>query len=175
MGLPAALHPQEARSCARRTCCALYRPLGKRLLASPLVSARWSFNFRLSHEKENLLQGVMDCAFREGDGWVLLDYKTDRVEDLMAFVAATRPSCGSMPRPWGRSPPCPCGKCGSTPWATAKPIPCRPGMPRRRNPSALRAFDRVIPRCIITYPRFAVAGKTARVRTGAGFSCIPGV
>ena len=61
-------------------------PLGQRLLASPLVRREWSFNFRLSHERDTLLQGVMDCAFREGDGWVLLDYKTDRVEDPAAFV-----------------------------------------------------------------------------------------
>ena len=33
----------------------------------------------------------MDCAFREGDGWVLLDYKTDRVEDPAAFVARYAP------------------------------------------------------------------------------------
>ncbi|MDD6886987.1 MAG: PD-(D/E)XK nuclease family protein, partial [bacterium] len=26
-----------------------------------------------------LLQGVIDCCFLTGDGWVLLDYKTDRL------------------------------------------------------------------------------------------------
>lgn len=65
--------------------------LGARLLASPQVRREWSFNFRLSHEKETLLQGILDCAFREGDGWVLLDYKTDRVEDPAAFVARYAP------------------------------------------------------------------------------------
>ena len=37
------------------------------------------------------MQGVIDCAFREGDGWILVDYKTDRVEDTDAFVALYRP------------------------------------------------------------------------------------
>ncbi len=26
-----------------------------------------------------ILQGIADCLFKEQDGWVLLDYKTDRV------------------------------------------------------------------------------------------------
>ena len=32
-----------------------------------------------------LLQGVIDCAFMEEDGWVLVDYKTDRIIDEEAF------------------------------------------------------------------------------------------
>ena len=84
--------PQEAALLRPEDLLRFYTgPLGRRLLASPLVKREWSFNFRLSHEKETLLQGVMDCAFREGDGWVLLDYKTDRVEDPAAFVARYAP------------------------------------------------------------------------------------
>ena len=84
--------PQEAALLRPEDLLRFYTgPLGKRLLDSPLVKREWSFNFRLSHEKETLLQGVMDCAFREGDGWVLLDYKTDRVEDPAAFVARYAP------------------------------------------------------------------------------------
>lgn len=84
--------PQEAALLRPEDLLRFYTgPLGRRLLASPLVKREWSFNFRLSHEKETLLQGVMDCAFREGDGWVLLDYKTDRVEDPAAFAARYAP------------------------------------------------------------------------------------
>ena len=84
--------PQEAALLRPEDLLRFYTgTLGRRLLASPLVKREWSFNFRLSHEKETLLQGVMDCAFREGDGWVLLDYKTDRVEDPAAFVARYAP------------------------------------------------------------------------------------
>ena len=34
----------------------------------------------VASEERVLLQGVIDACFREGDGFVLLDYKTDRVE-----------------------------------------------------------------------------------------------
>ena len=41
-----------------------------------------------------LVQGVIDCCFMEDDEWVLLDYKTDRVEDPAALVARYRPQIG---------------------------------------------------------------------------------
>ena len=59
--------------------------LGKRLLGSPEVHREWSFNLRMD-EDGTLLQGVMDCVFREDDAWVLVDYKTDRIEDEQAFI-----------------------------------------------------------------------------------------
>ena len=59
--------------------------LGRRLLASDRVRREWSFNLVMEDEGGTLLQGVIDCAFRESDGWVLLDYKTDRIEDEEAF------------------------------------------------------------------------------------------
>ena len=36
--------------------------------------------------EEVLVQGIADCVFREGDGLVLLDYKTDRISDPQALV-----------------------------------------------------------------------------------------
>ncbi len=65
-------------------------PLGRRLLASPLVRREWGFNF-YRPDRNLLVQGVIDCAFREGDGWILVDYKTDRVEDPEAFAAVYSP------------------------------------------------------------------------------------
>ena len=35
--------------------------------------------------QETLLQGVIDCAFLEDGQWVLVDYKTDRINDEQAF------------------------------------------------------------------------------------------
>lgn len=63
-----------------------HAPLGKRLLASPEVRREWSFNYRMPDAAQTLLQGVMDCVFREEDGWVLLDYKTDRITEEETFV-----------------------------------------------------------------------------------------
>ena len=54
--------------------------IGRRMLRSPEVRREWAFN--LVREEENMLvQGVIDCAFREEGGWVIVDYKTDRVEN----------------------------------------------------------------------------------------------
>ncbi len=58
--------------------------LGRRMLRSPNVRREWAFNLLM--EGGSLLQGVIDCAFEEDGGWVLLDYKTDRIEDENAFV-----------------------------------------------------------------------------------------
>ena len=62
-------------------------PLGQRMLQSPDVHREWSFNLLMDGESGTLLQGVIDCAFREEGGWVLVDYKTDRIQDEEAFRA----------------------------------------------------------------------------------------
>ena len=64
--------------------------IGRRLLASPEAHREWCFNL-LVKERGMIVQGMIDCAFREGDGWILLDYKTDRITDENAFVEEYRP------------------------------------------------------------------------------------
>ncbi|MBQ7865785.1 MAG: helicase-exonuclease AddAB subunit AddA [Clostridia bacterium] len=59
--------------------------VGQRLLRSDKIRREWSFNL-LMEEEGTLLQGVIDCAFMENGRWILLDYKTDRIEDENAFV-----------------------------------------------------------------------------------------
>ena len=49
------------------------------MLRSGEVHREWAFN--LSGEGGTLIQGVIDLCFLEEDGWVLVDYKTDRAED----------------------------------------------------------------------------------------------
>ena len=65
-------------------------PLGERMLASWDVRREWSFNLR-KPERDLLVQGIVDCAFREGEGWILVDYKTDRVESEELFTEIYRP------------------------------------------------------------------------------------
>jgi ATP-dependent helicase/nuclease subunit A len=65
-------------------------PLGRRLLESPDVRREWDFNLSVP-ERNMIVQGIIDCAFREGDGWILLDYKTDRIDDETAFLEEYRP------------------------------------------------------------------------------------
>lgn len=59
--------------------------LGQRMLASTNVRREWAFNL-LMDKRGTLLQGVIDCAFQENAAWVLVDYKTDRIEDEDAFI-----------------------------------------------------------------------------------------
>ena len=60
-------------------------PLGRRMLNASKVRREWSFNLRLSGARDTLLQGVIDCAFLEDDGWIIVDYKTDHIVDEDAF------------------------------------------------------------------------------------------
>ena len=64
--------------------------LGQRMLASPEVRREWHFNLRLKEKHDALLQGVIDCAFLEEGGWVLVDYKTDTIWNEEAFVQRYR-------------------------------------------------------------------------------------
>ena len=60
-------------------------PLGLRMLQSPEVQREWSFNLALRPE-HTMLQGVIDSAWREVDGWVICDYKTDHIVSEEAFI-----------------------------------------------------------------------------------------
>ncbi len=62
--------------------------IGQRMLRSPEVRREWGFNLVRG---DLLVQGVMDCAFLEDGEWILLDYKTDRIEDEEAFAETYRP------------------------------------------------------------------------------------
>ena len=64
--------------------------IGKRMLASEEVHREWDFNLFLS-ERQMMLQGMIDCAFMENGKWVLLDYKTDRIDSEADFVEEYRP------------------------------------------------------------------------------------
>lgn len=66
--------------------------LGRRMLASEKVYRELPFSFGLpanqlyglqipdagTQDDIVMLQGVIDCLFAEGDGWILVDYKTDQ-------------------------------------------------------------------------------------------------
>ncbi|MCR5565231.1 MAG: UvrD-helicase domain-containing protein [Clostridiales bacterium] len=64
--------------------------IGRRMLASPEVHREWDFNL-CRRDRNMILQGMIDCAFREGDGWILLDYKTDRIRNEEDFTEEYRP------------------------------------------------------------------------------------
>ena len=55
--------------------------IAKRLMKAKQVSRELPFTYAFddSDGDYQILQGIADCLFEEQDGWVLLDYKTDRV------------------------------------------------------------------------------------------------
>ena len=62
-------------------------PLGVRMLAAQELHREWAFTYRRETETgAQLLQGVIDCCFIERGAWVLVDYKTDRVDDEQTLV-----------------------------------------------------------------------------------------
>jgi len=76
---------------------------GRRLLCSDEVHREWPFNVmvRVSEaleadeagtygDEEILVQGTIDCCFMDGGRWVLLDYKTDRLDDAEALTLRYR-------------------------------------------------------------------------------------
>ena len=77
--------------------------LGRRLRRAEEVHREWPFNVMLRVDEaltaeeagrfgseELLVQGSVDCCFLEDGEWVLLDYKTDRSDDLDALCAHYR-------------------------------------------------------------------------------------
>ncbi len=76
-GLDPALAP-EACGLAQKV---LASPLWERALASPerLVEVPFHYLENDLFTTPTLVRGAVDLAFREDDGWVLVDYKTDRV------------------------------------------------------------------------------------------------
>ena len=74
-------------------------PLGQRMLKAQTLRREWMFTLRMNTEEavgipsdETLLvQGSVDCCFEENGGWILLDYKTDRADDMDALAARYKP------------------------------------------------------------------------------------
>lgn len=68
--------------------------LGRRMAMSPELHREYPFTVLLAGGdplpaveggERILIQGVIDCLFREDDGWILVDYKSDRLERKDAF------------------------------------------------------------------------------------------
>lgn len=76
---------------------------GKRVMASSEILREKQFMLKLSDlsldesmfgdivTSEGMIQGIADCIFREGDAYVLVDYKTDRVESVDELVSRYSP------------------------------------------------------------------------------------
>lgn len=74
--------------------------IGRRMMHADVLRREWPFNLRMnareaigpdSPDTDVLVQGVIDCCFMEDGAWVLLDYKTDRVDDREELLARYSP------------------------------------------------------------------------------------
>ncbi|MCH5211564.1 MAG: helicase-exonuclease AddAB subunit AddA [Oscillospiraceae bacterium] len=75
-------------------------PIGKRVLASGEVVREAPFQINIpaslydpaladKYDNETvILQGIIDCFFKEGNGYILLDYKTDKIRNNSAQIRA---------------------------------------------------------------------------------------
>ena len=76
----------------------LASPLGLRMRGAAELHREWPFNVMLRAsealtdeeagpfgDEEMLVQGTVDCCFMEDGEWILLDYKTDRSDDVEAL------------------------------------------------------------------------------------------
>ena len=51
--------------------------LGRRMLESSEIKREATFSMRIHPQTKTLVQGIIDCAFKENGEWILVDYKTD--------------------------------------------------------------------------------------------------
>lgn len=78
----------EAKQISIRNVAVFLRSdLGQRMVLAPEVKREWPFTMQISHDHPTLIQGIIDVAFPEEGGWILLDYKTDRDTNQDSFVA----------------------------------------------------------------------------------------
>jgi ATP-dependent helicase/nuclease subunit A len=70
----------------------LQSPTFARMRAAKTIHREWPFTLRIpAGEGWSLLQGVIDCCFLEDGAWVVVDYKSDRADDLPALIARYAP------------------------------------------------------------------------------------
>ena len=60
--------------------------LGQRMLKSNEVKREVTFTMRINPHAPTMVQGIVDCVFKEDGEWVLIDYKIDRDTDPETFV-----------------------------------------------------------------------------------------
>lgn len=94
------LSPAQREAVRPKTLVAfLMSDLGQRMLRADPLHREWMFTLRMGTQEavgiesdETLLvQGAVDCCFEENGEWILLDYKTDRADDVDALAARYRP------------------------------------------------------------------------------------
>lgn len=88
------LSPEEGKAIRVREIAAFYSSeTARRLMQAKQVKREVPFTYAKEDAEGDyqIIQGIVDCLFEEEDGWVLLDYKTDRlyqIEDIQSEMSA---------------------------------------------------------------------------------------
>jgi ATP-dependent exoDNAse (exonuclease V) beta subunit len=91
MGAP----PDEVSAASAAVAAALQHPLLRRASRSAEVRREEALVHRLADG--TILEGTVDLAFREGEGWVVVDFKTDAQPDAHArYAAQLRVYCAAI-------------------------------------------------------------------------------
>ena len=56
------------------------------MLRSTEIRREATFTMRIDPNKPTMVQGIVDCAFKEDGAWILIDYKTDKDTEEAIFV-----------------------------------------------------------------------------------------
>lgn len=81
--------------------------LGKRMLKSETVLREWPFNLRIEEPFPTMVQGVIDLCFLEEGQWVLVDFKTDRVNEAKELWPRYRRQLAFYRQALETATPCP--------------------------------------------------------------------
>ena len=60
--------------------------LGRRMLKSSEIKREAAFTMRIAPDSTTLVQGIIDCTFKENGEWILIDYKTDHDTAPETFI-----------------------------------------------------------------------------------------
>lgn len=60
--------------------------LGRRMLQSSEVEREADFTMKIDPHGSTMVQGIVDCVFKENGEWILIDYKTDHDTNPETFV-----------------------------------------------------------------------------------------
>lgn len=104
------LEPELAESAAETVRGVMGSEMWKRALNSPHRMVEVPFEIQLSPEHypelslPTLVRGAIDLVFKEEDGWVIVDYKTDRVtpESIEKVVSRYAPQIRLYADAWGQ-------------------------------------------------------------------------
>ena len=81
------LTEEEAGMIRIRGVAAFFRSeLGQRMLNSDEIRREATFTMRMDTHGSTMVQGIIDCVFRENGEWILIDYKTDHDTAPETFV-----------------------------------------------------------------------------------------